>query len=101
MANGAMIALAAFHLESDFLFTAFVGDDVGDDGGARNGGRTQSELAITADEEDPFKSEGLPGVGGQAFDFERIARGDTILFTASFQYSVHKVFPLKGRLNKQ
>ncbi len=96
MAHSSMISLAAFHLERDFLFTALVLHDVGDHAGRGHSGRTHSELPIFIDQEDPVKSERLPGFHVQALDFQRIARGDTILLTTSFQYGVHnKIYPFK------
>src|ERR1700741_2526989 len=102
MPDGAMIALAALHLERDFLFTALVSDDVGDHAGLGHGGRTHGKLAIFVYQQNAVESERLPSFNFQALDFQCIARGDTILFAASFQYCVHNnASQFKGRITKQ
>ena len=59
-------------------------DDIGYHGGAGHGGRTHRELALVVDQEDPVKSHRLPGFNSQEFDFQRIARANTILFASCF-----------------
>jgi len=88
--DGLVITFAALHLESELLFTALMFHDVGDDAGAGHG-RAAYDDFIAANHENPVKSEGLARLGVEAFDFQRVARGDTILFAASFKDCVHKI----------
>jgi hypothetical protein len=84
MADGLMIAFAAFHLESELLFSADVLDHVSGNRSASDSGGTDGDFAIVVDEEHAVKSDRLAGINGQAFDFKRIARGDAILFASGF-----------------
>ena len=84
MADGLVITLAAFHLESEFLLAALVLDDIRHDGRAGDGGRTDGELALVADEQHAVKRERLARLDFKAFDFKFIARNDAILFATSF-----------------
>ena len=38
----------------------------------------------------------VPGLDGQTLDFQRVARGDAILFASGFQYGVHKILRKRG-----
>jgi hypothetical protein len=89
-----MIAFAAFHLESQLLFAAFVFHHVGNDAGAGHGRPAHNDF-IAADHEHTVKSEWFARLGIKAFDFELVACDNTILFAASFQDCVHK-FSRKG-----
>ncbi len=84
MPDSLAVALAAFHLEGDGLHAAGVLDHVGHHGGAGHGGRTHRELAIVVDHEDTVKGHRLPGLDGQQFDFQRVARAHAILFASCF-----------------
>ena len=81
------------------LLAAHVLHHVGHDGGVGHGGRAHGDFAIVVDQKHAVKSDRLPGFDGQALDFQRVARGDTILFAASFQYGVHKFPRQRGKDN--
>ncbi len=83
MADRPMIPLAAFHLERDFLFPALVRHHVGDHAGLGHCGRAEGELALVAQHQHLVKSEGFAGFNFQPFDFQGVALGDPVLFTAS------------------
>jgi len=84
MADGLVIALAAFHFERQLVFAALVGDDIRDDGGTGDGGRADRKLAVVVDEQDAVKRERLARLDFKAFDFELVARGDAILLATCF-----------------
>ena len=90
VADGFMITLAAFHLESEFLLAALVLHHVGNDAGARDGRRADGDF-IAANHEHAVKREGFAGLDVEAFDFERVARDNAILFAACFENCVHKI----------
>ena len=52
--------------------------------GALHRGRAHSELAVAIDEQHPVKAERLAGLGFEAFDFQRVACRDAILFATGF-----------------
>ena len=79
-----VIALAALHLESEFLLAALVRHHVGQHAGAADGGRPDGQLAFIIDQQNAVKSEWLAGLDGQTFNFQRVARGHTILFASGF-----------------
>jgi hypothetical protein len=87
--DGLMIAFAAFHLERELLFAPLVFHDVGNHTSAGNRRPADGDF-IAADHEDTVKSKWFARLDIKAFDFERVARDDTILFAASFQDCVHK-----------
>jgi hypothetical protein len=84
VADGFVIAFAAFHLESDFLLAADVLDDVSHDGRATHCGRANCDFPVLADEQDTVKIHRLAGFNAQALDGKGVARGDAILFASSF-----------------
>ena len=84
MADGLVITFAAFHLESEFLLAAFVGDDIRHDGRAGDGGRADGELAVVVDEQHAVKRDRLARLGFETFDFQRVASNDAILFASGF-----------------
>src|SRR6267142_3138906 len=96
VANRLMITFAPLHFESDLLLTANVLDNIGDYRRARDCGHSNGHFPVVIDQKNTIKSKRLPDVDGQAFNFQSITRHDTILLTASFQYSVHKSPRKKG-----
>ena len=88
MANGLMIALAALHLESDFLLAANMLDHFGFNGGIGDRRRAKGHFSILVDHEHAVKSERLAGFDRQALDLERVARADAILFASGFNNAV-------------
>jgi len=83
VADGFMITLAAFHLESELLVAALMFHHVGNDAGAGNGWAADRNL-VAADHQNTVKSEWFARLDIKAFDFERVARGNSILFAACF-----------------
>jgi hypothetical protein len=92
--DGLMIAFAAFHLERELFFAALVFHHVGDYARTRDRRPADGDF-IAADHEHTVKCKWFARLDIKAFDFERVARDDTILFAASFQDCVHK-FSRKG-----
>ena len=84
MADGLVIALAAFHFERQLVFAALVLDHIRHDGGTGDGGRADGKLAVVVDEQDAVKSERLARLDFKAFDFELVARDDAVLLATSF-----------------
>ena len=83
MADGFVITFAAFHLEREFFLAALVFDHVGDDARARNG-RCAHRKFVAADHQHSVKRERFAGLDVEAFDFQRVARRDALLFAACF-----------------
>ena len=84
MTDGFVIALAAFHLESEFFLAALVRHHVGHHAGPANRGRAHRQLAVVIDQQHAVKRERFAGLDGQTLDFQRVARGDPILFASCF-----------------
>ena len=84
MTDGLVITFAAFHLEREFLFAALVLDDIRHDGRAADGGRADGELAAVVDEQHAVKRERFARLDFKAFDLQRVARSDAILFASGF-----------------
>ena len=84
MADGLVIALAAFHFERQLLLAALVFDDIRHDGGTGDGGRADGKLAFVVDEQHAIKRDRLARLDFKAFDFELVAGGDAILFATCF-----------------
>src|SRR6185503_20112162 len=94
VADALVIALAAFHLESELFLSAEVRLHVGGDLGAGNRGRAHSQTALVAHEQDALECVRCAGLRGHALDFERITRRHAILLSTSFNDGVHKfIFP--------
>ena len=72
------------HFEGDFLVVFDVLDDIGQHRGVGDGGRAHAELAVVIDQQNAVKRHRLPGLDGQAFDLQCIARADAILFATCF-----------------
>jgi hypothetical protein len=84
VSDGFVITLAAFHLEREFFVAANVFDHIGLDRRAGHGRRAHGEFAVAIDEQYAVESDRLARLGFETFDFQRVARRDTILFATSF-----------------
>src|SRR5258708_1400521 len=82
VADGLVIALAPFHLKSEFLFASDMLDYVGHHSGICDRGRADAQFAVIIDEQHSFKSVGLAGLGGQALDLEGVAGCDSVLLAS-------------------
>src|SRR5580765_8709415 len=92
MPDRPMVAFPALHLEGNFLLAAEVLDNIHCNSGLRNRGVAHGELSLVRDQQDAIQGEGLARFALQTFHFQGIARGDTILFPASFNHCIHKSY---------
>ena len=95
MTLGTAIAFAAFHFENDDLFGAELIQNGGFDGGTGDHGGADIEFAaFFADGEDFVKSDFGTDFEVEFFDFDNITGLNGVLFSASFDNSVHIRFLL-------
>src|SRR3989442_134012 len=97
MADRLMIAFSAFHLEGDLLFASDMLEHIRHNCRAWDRRRSHGELAVIVDQQDPLEGHWPSRFHGQSFDFQRITRGDAILFASCFEYCVHSFSPKRGR----
>jgi hypothetical protein len=96
MAHRAVVTFAALHLKSDFLLAPEMLHHFGVDRGLGNGRGAYRKLTIIRDEEHPVQHDRFARFCLQPIHFQRFAGSDTVLFSTSFNYSVHKILLSKG-----
>jgi hypothetical protein len=96
VADGAMIAFAAFHLKRDDFWSALMFYYIGGNGSILNYGCADGYFAVAAHEEDTGEAMLLASFGINAVHDQCVSRAHAVFFTSRFNNSVHKTPYRKG-----